>query len=346
MKETYEFRIFEEYASLVLQEQEGIKLGPVRKINVYTDDPLFVKIGDIHKRLRTEGKYLFSFYHPTRHYTSIELEKAELFQLKITSVFEPTGEECGTLYDESSVCPYCKSGRKQISDLILDLRKIPKNKDIAKTLADDEIIVNQRLADLLIENKVKGFELHPVKHKSYYREDPIDPTKLKTGIELLKKAEEAGIIYHSWTYYVWLNQPAQASLYQKMVDEYVSLKNNTSQKEMLSLPKWYQLVVKSKPVKIASATRFGIDPFDEDNEGKYRCPNGHIIGFKILSELSVEKDSWDGSDINLTESMIGCRQGVYVPAPLITISKWLYNLLKDNNIKGFETEVAYLWQCL
>jgi hypothetical protein len=342
MKRFYEFRIFEEYASSLLKDNEGEKLGLVRKVIVDINDPLFESIGDLNKELKAKNKFLFSFFKPIYRYSKLELENAKIFKLNITGVFDPTGVECGTVYDESMICPICKSGRKQISDLILDLRKVPKNKNIAKTLADNENIIDQKLANILIEKKLKGFELRPVKHKAYCKEEAIDLTKLKKGNELLKKAKDAGIDQHSWRFYVWLNQPAQASLYQKMVDEYVLLKNNTSQKEMLSLPKWYQLVVKSKPVKIASTTRFGIDPFDEDKEGKYRCPNGHISGFKILSELSVEKDSWDGSDINLTESMVGCRQGVYVPAPLITISKRLYNLLKDYKIKGFETEVAYL----
>jgi len=43
------------------------------------------------------------------------------------------------------------------------------------------------------------------------------------------------------------------------------------------LPRWYQLIVKSKPVKIAQATKTGINPFDEDVAGKYRCPSGILL---------------------------------------------------------------------
>lgn len=342
MKHLYEFRIFEEYASSLLKDNEGEKLGLVRKVIVDINDPLFKSIGDLNKELKSKGKFLFSFFKPIYRYSKLELENTEILKLNITGVFEPTGEECGTIYDESMICPICKSGRKQISDLILDLRKVPKNKNIAKTLADNEIVIDQKLANLLIEKKLKGFELRPVKHKAYCKEEAIDLTKLKKGNELLKKAKDAGIDHHSWRFYVWLNQPEQSLLYEEMINEYILLTNYSNYQKISSIPKWYQLNIISKPVKIASNTKFGIDPFDEDKEGKYKCPNGHVSGLRILSELSIEKDSWDGSDINLTETMIGYRQGVYVPSPLITISRKFYNLLNEYNIKGYEVERVHL----
>jgi hypothetical protein len=49
--------------------------------------------------------------------------------------------------------------RVQVGPLRLDLRRAPKSKDIAQTIADDEWIVNQRLAELLIDARMTGFTL-------------------------------------------------------------------------------------------------------------------------------------------------------------------------------------------
>lgn len=109
----------------------------------------------------------------------------------------------------------------------------------------------------------------------------------------------------------------------------------------VQLPTWYQLRVVSKPLHSAPPTRFGIDPFDEDVDGKYRCPVGHISGLNILSELTVKVNGWNKSDIAVTQDMVGTREGVLVPHPLILISPNFYRLLSENNIKGYKAEVAY-----
>ena len=46
----------------------------------------------------------------TRRYAEKELAEAELLRLIITKAFEPVGDDCGTLYDESDVCPYAGRG--------------------------------------------------------------------------------------------------------------------------------------------------------------------------------------------------------------------------------------------
>ncbi len=107
-------------------------------------------------------------------------------------------------------------------------------------------------------------------------------------------------------------------------------------------PMWYRLNITSPAVEVAAPTRFGIDPFDDDPSGRYRCPEDHVVGLNILSELSIKRDSWDGVDIAMTRQTVGNRQGVLVPAPLIIVSPRLRQLLAENDIKGFKTEVAYL----
>lgn len=107
-------------------------------------------------------------------------------------------------------------------------------------------------------------------------------------------------------------------------------------------PIWYRLKITAPSVDVAPPTHFGIDPFDEDAEGLYRCPLGHTLGLNILSELSVRRDSWYSTDIAVTRQYVGHRQGVLVPSPLIVISPRLRQLFVEHHIKGFKTEVAYL----
>ncbi len=89
---------------------------------------------------------------------------ASIFLLFITALFEPAGEECGTQYDEASVCPMCSSGAKQVTDLFLDWRRIPKKKDFAKTIAR-EIVVSRRVVDLFLKHNIEGAEFLPVRQK-------------------------------------------------------------------------------------------------------------------------------------------------------------------------------------
>jgi hypothetical protein len=165
MREFAEFRILEKNASLVLREDEGVRLSnTVRKLIVETNHPLYKIIGEINNTLQKDGEYLFLGWDLQRKYTKNELNSASIFQLIITAVFEPTGEECGTVYDESTACKICEAGRTQVSDLILDLRKVPKKKDIARTIAN-EWIVSQRLAEMFMDNNITGFVLKPLNIK-------------------------------------------------------------------------------------------------------------------------------------------------------------------------------------
>ena len=223
MRESVEFRIPEEHASRFLEPHVGKRLGgSVRVLELAVDDPRYEQIGDLDHQLRKEGRCFFLGWDINRRYSRKELESAELFHLYITAVFEPAGEECGTVYDDSTVCPLCGAGRTQVSDLILDLRKAPKNKDLAVTIAS-EWIVSQRLAELLVDAKMTGFKLRPVRHKARYEDDPVDPTKVPTGREILRLAEEAGAPYPTWAFWVWLNRPEQRELADRATEEHAKL---------------------------------------------------------------------------------------------------------------------------
>jgi len=103
--------------------------------------------------------------------------------------------------------------------------------------------------------------------------------------------------------------------------------------------RWYQLMVNSL-VNVHPATKTGEDPFDFDEENKYRCKKGHTIGLDILSELSIYERSWDGSDIVATMELLGVNRGLLHTAPLLLVSQRLFQLIKK--LKGYTVEVVHL----
>jgi hypothetical protein len=344
MRQFCEFRVNEKYAHLLFSDDEGIRIGDdVRKVLVAIDDPRFKRVEKVQKDLRQKNDESFFWgTHFQYRYSKAEFEAAELFHLRIRSAFEPAGEECGTVYDESETCSECGAGRRQVGDLILDLRKAPKVKDIARTIAVDERIVSQRLAELMVDAKLTGFELGAVRHKARYQDDPIDLKILPTGRKILATAMALGLKDPDWEFYVWLNRTDQRKLFDRARMEYAEIRAAKARKNWKPLPVWYQLIVTSKPVPIVPPTKTGILPFDEDSNDNHRCSFGHVIGLNLLSEVSVSRDTYDGSDIVCTSNLIGHRMGLLVPWPCLLISPRFYQLLKNEKIKGYKAEIAHL----
>jgi hypothetical protein len=144
--------------------------------------------------------------HVTREYSDKELDEADLLNLIIDAVFEPAGEDMGTEYDDSEACPKCGAGRVQRSPLRLNLRRIPKNVDIARTISFDEWVVSESLADFLHKEKVTGFDVREVEHrgkrqpgKKWYQllvtgkaGNTVDPTRY--GIDYLHPDPEGRFV--------------------------------------------------------------------------------------------------------------------------------------------------------
>jgi hypothetical protein len=155
-------------------------------------------------------------------------------------------------------------------------------------------------------------------------------------------AEDLGILPHSWEFYVWLNRSEQYDLSIKATEEHALLLEKDPIYRWITTPKWYQLRITSHPISTIPPTKFGIRPFDEDTEGRYRCPLGHVSGLNLLSELWLSKSDWDGSDICQTKDMVGIRRGLLVPTPHLLISSRLYHLMRKENVKGLRIEIAYI----
>jgi hypothetical protein len=166
MRETIEFRISEERAQMFLDPGLGESLGgSVRKVVLPADDPRVKFIRDLDREFSKKGRAFFTYCHISRYYTRRELEAAEVLQLLIRPRFEPEGEECGTRYDDAAACPLCGAGAPQLTDLYLDVRRIPKKKDLAVTIAG-EVVISARLVKVLREHGITGAEYRPVRHKS------------------------------------------------------------------------------------------------------------------------------------------------------------------------------------
>jgi hypothetical protein len=345
MREYCEFRVQEEYAHLVFRNDEGELLGDsIRKVVFETSDPKFLKMGEVTRQLRKEqDEALFGGWNFIRKYTPEELAKAELFSLNVY-FFEPTGEICGTEFDLSAQCSHCGAGRRQLSDLILDLRKAPKSRDITSTLAENEWIVSQRLAELMVKAKLTGFELRPVRHRARYRQDPFDLSFVPTGRKLQKEAESLGLNPDKWDYAVWINAVPQRALLEVAADEYAEMREARDKRVKNRIPVWYQLWVTARIGRTVPPTRFGINPFDEDSEGQYRCPLGHTSGLNLLSEVHVSRDAWDGSDVTLTENLVGHHppDSLIYPEALLLVSARFWRLLTEHKMKRFTWEVAHL----
>ncbi len=108
------------------------------------------------------------------------------------------------------------------------------------------------------------------------------------------------------------------------------------------LEDWRQLTITSAPVDIVAPTLVGNDLFDLDEQGRHRCPQGHVLGLNRLSELWVRRESYDGSDLARTRQLTGARRGVLHPKPEILLSPRLYRLLRELKVGRLVVEVAHL----
>lgn len=105
---------------------------------------------------------------------------------------------------------------------------------------------------------------------------------------------------------------------------------------------WYQLMPVGRRVEINGRTRAGIDPFDPDVEGRFRCPRGHVLGLNLLSEVWLERDSWNGDDVVVSRQMFGDVRGLLRPQPIWFMSQRFWRVLTDAGVARFAVEVSHL----
>ena len=218
---------------------------------------------------------------------------------------------------------------------------MPKGKGIARTIAD-ELIVSQHLAERMIDAGLTGFELHPVRHKARYEDDPVDLHRVPSGQEILRRAEAAGAPHPGGRFYIWVNREENRALFDQARAEHAALKGREVRRGVKALPVWYQLVVKSADAKIVPPTRVGINPFNEDPDGQCSCPLGDLIGLNLLSEVSISAANVSGADIICSRQFIGVRRGLLRPSRVILISPKFWRLIDSESLRGDSIEVAHL----
>lgn len=164
MKEEYDFRLYEDEAQGWVDPSLGKILGSgiARSVKVTKGTPEYATMEKAIKTAQAEGVSLYGGWDIKRTYTKAEMEKAEAFKLRVTSEFEPSGEEQGTTYDdENAPCSKTHAGAVQTSPLYLPKSRIPRRKDFCKTIGG-EIVVSARFKKAFEENGLKGARFLPI----------------------------------------------------------------------------------------------------------------------------------------------------------------------------------------
>jgi hypothetical protein len=340
MVSTIEFRILETLAPLLFGASEGESVGGglVRKIALKADDPKLPKLFELQREYRRRGSLFYSSWEIRHEYSKSELAGAIAFRLAIKPTFEPAGRECGTEYDMFGACPYCGWGERQVSGLKLDTSKIPKGCAIARTIAD-EWIVSQDLAELVIDQRLTGIELNPVISKRPRIRDRGNWEETMAGKQLMEKAKAAGIKFGTSEFHIWLHRLNQLDLYLSATQREDHGRDAIDRTRANS---WYQLNFQSPRLRIAKETRIGDDPCEREGNQRGRCPNGHVLGLRLLSELYVNGSAL-GADFQCTEEMVGVLKGsgLLRPTPLIIVSPRVRRLFEQGKLKGASFDVVY-----
>lgn len=321
---------------------EASVVGGFCSVKLAGTDPRLSMIAEAERQeLLRSGCGVVLGWNVERHYTRDEINNAQLFRLITTTRFQPTGEECGTEYDLAGICPICGAGRVQRSELVLDLRKLPKRGGIAVSLGG-EIVVSHDVAELLIDEKITGFVLRPVRHRASKFTGPLQLETVPAGRELISQAEKEGLSLGDSSFYVWLNRGEQAGLLERAMSEAGA--RDEARAAGAAPPIWYQLVVEGPLVAIDGETRFGINPLNDDPTKQFRCPRGHTAGLSVVSEVFALRASWDGRDICFSDQLVGYHppDSLIYPEPLLLVSQRFRAFLEKHKIKGFKTEVARL----
>lgn len=160
MQEIYQFRVCKKHVGLLFSRGEYIDLGGnVCDVRLNADDPRISQVQIMQREIKDASQPFYFSASVRREYSESELERAEHFVLLLDS-FYPNGQECGTVYDFSEACSECSAGYIQKSSLLLFTTELAR-KDILRSFAG-EIIVSNKLAELLRQSAYTGFEINPI----------------------------------------------------------------------------------------------------------------------------------------------------------------------------------------
>jgi hypothetical protein len=342
VKTEIEYRISEEHARSVFGVHEGRRISEgIRLIKLDVDDPRWEILAQLYWTQKRKGFYSWRI---KRRYSAAETRAAKLHLFQIRATILPSGEECGTVYDDGQMCPLCGCGRVQVSPLRLRLGRMPKRAEIAQSWGG-ETIVSARVVRLLIDSEIMGFGLGPVQRAKKGTEEPFSFSQTNSGRQMLRMAEQQRIKYPSPEFYVWINDLKRRDIFQNAVKEHEGKTLTRRRLAGGTSPHWYQLLVTSNPVELASSTWVGTSPFDNDLESHQRCPlelGDHVLGLNLLSQVSLPSSEWDGTDFVRSRGYVGVRRGLFTPRPLFFVSARLRELFLQNSVKGWASEAVNL----
>jgi hypothetical protein len=334
VQERVDFRIDEDDAQKHLLPTDGVQLGcdleghpTTRKVEVAVTDPLYAKIGELECQYKATGKQagFFLGWQIRRKYTKAELAAAEVFRALPKHTFEPAGEECGTVYDESKACEYCGVGAARATDLILPPNRLPKrgNLALARTIAG-EVIASEAFARLFKAHRLRGAEFQPIRARRTGKAVPGWYALAVTAPSVLivppTRAGLAPFAELDWEH----PPPACASKSREYRQE-----------------DWAKLIAQDDRWIEWSKASYREQRWADRHE-EYRCPLGHTIGLSLLSEVSIQRADVKDWDLAETAQHFGVRRGLLRPETKLLVSPRLYQLVKEDDLKGITFEVAHL----
>ncbi len=108
---------------------------------------------------------------------------------------------------------------------------------------------------------------------------------------------------------------------------------------------WFQLKVSAVFGSAIPPTKFGQDHFHpEDTKSEYICPQHHLAGLNLISELYMkpQKEPGQWPAMSITENRVGRKAGWIVPAPFLLVTRQLADAFEENKIRGFGLDVAHV----
>lgn len=102
---------------------------------------------------------------------------------------------------------------------------------------------------------------------------------------------------------------------------------------------WSELIINSRRLTLSSRTVVGVDflelgPADTAAETE-------DVGLNILSEVVVERDSWDGADFVESRQTVGIHNGYLRPDRMLFVSKRVYAALPSQMKRSLRFEVVH-----
>jgi rubredoxin len=230
-----------------------------------------------------------SWFEINFDYTEEERRAADWFHLRFRRSYPEYLEGEGTCYDESTACPFCGVGRKQLSPLILP--KLNTSGWNLLLLSNGEVLCSRSQAQAWVEAEVRGVTFYPV-------------YKTNKAAGALEGLPPVGEITDEW-----------------IADK--GMETNRRMLERIDVPA-YQILAPGL-VEISPSTAIGVEPF-VDLKDESVCPlantsGSHSLGHRLLGPLRVSPFAAEGRDFALTRQATGQHRGLFLPMRKLILAK-------------------------